>query len=309
MELIETHLKCVKAELEAVLSSSPLIIRTYTKHLAKAQGKYIRAISVLSAAIRDDESIDSDAIKFAASIELLHLATLVHDDVMDNADSRRGISTLHKEYGHKTAIICGDYLLAVALNLLNDVEDKKAYIDYSISNYMAEVALGELTQHINNGNYNIKVADYLKIVRGKTAALFEASFVAGAMSMKETAINLEPYKKFGHNVGMIFQFIDDCIDFEVDEKSAKKPTQTDFEQGVFTLPLIKSMERAGKKFLALTRLEVNNLVKEYNGVAYTRDKAMSYYKESLELIPLITVNPLKQEALNNILEASMGYLL
>ena len=302
MELIETHLKCVKAELEAVLSSSPLIIRTYTKHLAKAQGKYIRAISVLSAAIKDDESIDSDAIKFAAAIELLHLATLVHDDVMDNADSRRGISTLHKEYGHKTAIICGDYLLAVALNLLNDVESKKDYIDYNISNYMAEVALGELTQHINNGNYNISVSDYLGIIRGKTAALFEASFVAGSMSMKEEAIDLEPYKKLGHNIGMIFQFIDDCIDFE-------KPTQTDFEQGVFTLPLIKAMERAGKKFTALTRLEVNNLVREYNGVAYTREKAMAYYNESIELIPLITLNPLKQEALNNILKASMGYLL
>lgn len=307
MNVIENNLKYVKAEVEEVLSTSPLVIRTYTKHLLKGQGKYIRAISVLSCALNDDNEIHPDAIRFAAAIEILHLATLVHDDVMDGADTRRGITTLHKEYGHKTAIICGDYLLAVALNLVNKTQEKETYINYDLSNYMLEIALGELTQHLNNGNYNIKVAEYLEIIRGKTAALFEASFVAGLLSTNDDT-DLEAFKTLGHNIGMIFQLVDDCIDFEISDNKAKKPTQSDFEQGVITLPLISALEKAGRQLKQLTRLEVNALVSEFKGVEITKAKALEYYEESLGLIESLNLNQDKEIALKSLFKLAMGYL-
>ena len=307
MNVIEINLKYVKAEVEEVLSTSPLVIRTYTKHLLKGQGKYIRAISVLSCALNDDNEIHPDAIRFAAAIEILHLATLVHDDVMDGADTRRGITTLHKEYGHKTAIICGDYLLAVALNLVNKTQEKETYINYDLSNYMLEIALGELTQHLNNGNYNIKVAEYLEIIRGKTAALFEASFVAGLLSTNDDT-DLEAFKTLGHNIGMIFQLVDDCIDFEISDNKAKKPTQSDFEQGVITLPLISALEKAGRQLKQLTRLEVNALVSEFKGVETTKAKALEYYEESLGLIESLNLNQDKEIALKSLFKLAMGYL-
>lgn len=307
IDVINNNLNNVKAEVEEVLSTSPLIIRSYTKHLLKGQGKYIRAISVLTSAMDDNHEIHPDAIHFAAAIEILHLATLVHDDVMDGADYRRGISTLHKEYGHKTAIICGDYLLAVALNLVNKTQQKHEYLDYDLSNYMLEIALGELTQHLNNGNYNIKVTEYLEIIRGKTAALFEASFVAGILSTGDASA-LESYKLLGHNLGMIFQLVDDCIDFEVSDEDAKKPTQSDFEQGVITLPLISALEKAGRQFKQLTRLEVNALVKEYGGLEMTKEKAQSYYDQAQTILNDMNLDAIKKNVLQNLFDLAMGYL-
>ena len=307
MEIINNNLEFVKEEVDKVLSTSPLVIRSYTKHLLKAQGKYIRALSVLICAMDEKGEIHPDAIQFAAAIEILHLATLVHDDVMDNADTRRGITTLHKEYGHKTAIICGDYLLALSVSLINDVKQKRSYIEYDLPNYMVEVALGELTQHINNGNYNITVKEYLEIIRGKTAALFEASFVAGYISTQNSD-ELEKYKLMGHNIGMIFQLVDDCIDFEVSTDAAKKPTQSDFEQGVFTLPLILSLAKVGEKITALTRLEVNALVREHNGVEETKVKAREYYAASEAIIDTLETTNAKKDSLKSLLDLSMGYL-
>lgn len=305
--LIDKNLGYVKAEVETILSTSPSIIRTYTKHLLKGQGKYIRAISVLTTAMDEDKEIHSDAIQFAAAIEILHLATLVHDDVMDGADSRRGIPTLHKEYGHKTAIICGDYLLAVAVNMLNETKKKEQYMSYDLSNYMVEIALGELSQHLNNGNYNIKVSEYLEIIRGKTAALFEASFVAGLLTI-ETPQDLDVFKTLGHNIGMIFQLVDDCLDFESSDKRAKKPTQSDFEQGVFTLPLIVALEKTGRKLSQLSRLQVNDLVREYHGLETTKELAQDYYRQSMTLLESIQLDPEKYEAMKHLFDLALGYL-
>lgn len=305
-DLIKQNLEYVKAEVEAVLSTSPSIIRAYTKHLLQGQGKYIRAISVLTCA-QNEGHIHPDAIKFAAAIEILHLATLVHDDVMDGAQVRRGIPTLHTKYGHKTAIICGDYLLAVAVNIVNETQQKRDYIDYELSNYMAEIALGELKQHINNGNYNIKVSEYLEIIKGKTAALFEASFAAGYVTTLQKD-QLDSYKQLGDRIGMIFQLVDDCIDFELCGQTALKPTQTDFEQGVFTLPLILSIQKAGRQITQLTRLEVNALVKEYKGLEKTKAMAMEYYDESMLIIDSMSLDEVKKEALIDLFNISLGYL-
>ena len=155
IELIsyEFAFELVKEEVDRALSTAPFIIRGYTKHLAASMGKYIRAKSLLICAQNKDGLIHPNAIKFATSIEILHLATLVHDDVIDNANIRRGDVTLQNKYGKKTAVICGDYLLCIALNLATSIPNKQDYLDLNIPDYMSKVCLGELNQQINILNH------------------------------------------------------------------------------------------------------------------------------------------------------------
>jgi len=295
-----------KMEVDKALSKSPLIIREYTKHLMASHGKFIRAVSVIICAEDKDGWVHPNATKIAAAIELLHLATLVHDDVIDNADLRRGDTTLQKKYGKRTAVICGDYLLSVSLLLAAQVSNKEDYLNLNMPDYVSKVCLGELNQHINNSNLDLSLYQYLKIISGKTAALFEASFYAGAIFSKEASDIAKRYKLLGYYVGMIFQLIDDCIDFEDTIEKANKPVQSDYEQGVITLPLIHALENLSDfKTKAhkgkVTRSEINNAVSRTGGLDFTRILVRKYYNKSMKIINEINVSESKKEKLKAVL--------
>jgi heptaprenyl diphosphate synthase len=200
-------LQLVKQEVDQALSKAPLIIREFTKHLMASRGKFIRAVSVISCAEDEQGLVPMNAVKIAAAIEILHLATLVHDDIIDNAELRRGDITLQKKYGKRTAVICGDYLLCIALRMAASIENKKDYLELSLPDYVGRVCLGELNQHINNGNINLSIYQYLKIISGKTAALFEASFFAGAIFAGVSEKETKSYRQLGYYIGMIFQLL------------------------------------------------------------------------------------------------------
>lgn len=299
----------VKDEVDRALSTSPLIIRGFTKHLTKSHGKFIRAVSLIVCAQDYEGYIHPNAIKFAASIELLHLATLVHDDIIDDADLRRGESTLQKKFGKKTAVICGDYLLAVALQLATSVSNREDYLKLNMTEYISKVCIGELNQHLNNHNLDLSVSRYLKIISGKTAALFEASFFAGAILCENDKIIINKYKKLGRYIGMLFQLTDDCMDFEETKDTAKKPVQSDYEQGVITLPLIYALkedsnlkEKANAN--SVTRDDINSSVLKTGGLKFTHLMAKQYYNKSLKLISELNVSKEKEEKLKLILDKS-----
>jgi heptaprenyl diphosphate synthase len=300
----------MKREVNGVLSTSPFIIRKYTKHLSKTTGKYIRAISLLVCAQNREGLIQENAVKLAAAVEILHLATLVHDDVIDNADIRRGEVSLQKKYGKRTAVICGDYLMCSALNLAGSISREQDYSEYAeleLPDYMSRICLGELNQHINNGNLDLSVYQYLKIIYGKTAALFEASFYGGAILSEKEPSTQKKYARLGRFVGMIFQLTDDCMDFETTESVAKKPVQSDYEQNVITLPLIyafrnKNDFKEKAKTTGITREEINDTVRITGGLNYARTVAKKYYKKSLTIINELDINEDKREKLTTILE-------
>lgn len=306
----ESAFEQVKNEVDRMLSSSPLIIRQYTKHLGLSMGKFIRAASVITCAMDRDGMIGDRAVKMAAAIEIVHLATLVHDDVIDNADLRRGEQTLQKKYGKKAAVICGDYLVCMAMKLAaaaSEQSEVDEYMKLEIPDYMGRVCLGELNQHINNGNIDLTMRQYLKIISGKTAALFEASFFTGAALVEKDPKILKKYAKLGHNIGMIFQLTDDCMDFEETEESAKKPVQSDYEQNVITLPLIyafKNIPELKKKARnsSLTRVEINEAVKETGGLSYARLVAQKYYMRAQDLITELKPGEEKDRELRFILD-------
>lgn len=303
----------VKEELNRALSSSPIIIRKYTEHLKASSGKFIRAISLLICAENQEGMVHPNAIKFAAAIELLHLATLVHDDVIDNADIRRGNLTLQKKYGKRTAVICGDYLFSYALKLASSVSDKEDYLKLNMPDYMGRVCLGELNQHLNNGFLDLSVYQYLKIISGKTAALFEASFYAGAVLSGEDNKSLTRYMRMGKYIGMIFQMMDDCLDFEKTENIAKKPVQSDFEQGVITLPLIYAFKnmmglKDKAKDNSLARDEINEAVAKTGGLIYTKMLSNKYYNKSLKIIDELNITSDKRTKLKYVLDKACGVI-
>ncbi|KAB1436081.1 polyprenyl synthetase family protein [Candidatus Galacturonibacter soehngenii] len=296
----EEAISLVKQEVERALVKSPHLIRDYLKHLASSQGKYIRAVSVIVAALDDEGKVHPDAIKAAGAIEIIHLASLVHDDIIDNADLRRGKLTLQKKYGKRTAVICGDYLLSLALKMVSETSDKKRYSQLDLPDYISRLCLGELEQHINNYNLNLSIYQYLKIISGKTAALFEASFFAGAMVLNVSEEQLRKYRQIGYYIGMIFQLSDDCIDFDTTKEVANKPVQSDYEQGVITLPLIhafKNLNHFKKKAVdeQVTREEINQAVMKTGGLDFTQGLIKKYYNKSIKRLDELMITDDKKE--------------
>jgi heptaprenyl diphosphate synthase len=197
--------------------------------------------------------------------------------------------------------------LAASASDKTESEEYKDYMEMNIPDYMSKVCLGELNQHINNGNIDLTVLQYLRIIKGKTAALFEASFFTGAALAEKERRIIDKYAKLGHNIGMIFQLTDDCMDFEETEAAAKKPVQSDYEQNVITLPLIRAFERLPElkkkaKSNKLSRKEINAAVREAGGLEYTRQIARKYYDRSLELIRELDLAAEKENRLRAILD-------
>lgn len=286
---------------EEILVKAPVVVRTYTSHLAKARGKCIRTYALLACAMDENDRIKEDAVTFAAAIEILHLATLVHDDIMDDASLRRGIETIHKKYGKKTAVICGDYLLAAALKEMLRVEEKQTYENYYLPDYVGRICMGEMRQNLNNGNLNLSMYRYLSIINGKTAALFEASFYGGAVLCESAKERLHLYRKLGQYIGIIFQLTDDCIDFEEMEERAGKNVQSDYEQGVITLPLIYTLKeredfRCKAEQNLLTRKEINRIVRETGGLDFTKEISGRYYKKAEKILGCLKMGQAISEA-------------
>lgn len=302
-------LSLVKKEASRTLLSSPGVVRKYTEYLAGSQGKYIRAESLIACSMDRNGMISQSAVKLAAAIEILHLATLVHDDVIDDADIRRGIPTLQKMHGKRTAVICGDYLLGTALRMAASIPDKRKYMELELPDYVMKVCSGELYQQINIGNYDLSVYQYLKIIYGKTAALFEASFHAGAILSDCNRSEIKLYRKMGRSLGIMFQLIDDCMDFEATESIAGKPVQSDFERKVITLPIIEAFRRnvelvSKAKKGVLTRDEISRFAFEGGGLRYTRMIAQKYYNKYMKILKELDITDDKHNYLKRILNSA-----
>jgi len=296
----------VKNEVQRSLTKSPLLIREYLSHLAFSQGKFIRTASLITCAEDNEGNIHPNAIKVAAAIELIHLSSLVHDDVIDNAELRRGKVTLQKKYGQRTAVICGDYLLSIALKMISNLSNKDDYMDMEITNDLGRLCMGELNQHINNNNFNLSMYQYLKIISGKTASLFELSFFAGAVILRCDEKVAKQYRQIGYYIGMIFQLSDDCIDFDSTVKEANKPVQSDFEQGVITLPLIHAFHvdhdfKDKVSNYGVNRQEINEVVSNTEGIKFTKIVIKKYYNKAMKRLNEIEMNESKKNQLMSIL--------
>ncbi|WP_105129678.1 polyprenyl synthetase family protein [Streptococcus suis] len=212
----------------------------------EAPGKYLRAGLCLLFAQMTEGKISRSKLYFAAHLEVLHLATLIHDDVIDGADKRRGVTSAHQQFSNRIAIYTGDYLLAYSSRLfgkgLRLLEVSCDDLDLGNDKLMETILRGELSQLINQFDANMTMKTYLKQIQGKTAFLFGlacqlGSFVPG-QSKKESQLAF----RAGQALGMAFQIRDDLIDYQLEVEESGKPRLQDIQNGIYTAPLLFAMQ-------------------------------------------------------------------
>ena len=284
---IEDELKRVEEQFETHLITETPLIHKVAKYVISSGGKRIRPILlIVSAKICGYKGVNH--ISLAAVIEFIHTATLLHDDVVDNAPLRRGKSSANMVFGNEASVLVGDYLFAKSfkiLSALNNSEIIKAYSD--ATTLMAE---GEVKELVKTADVKTTEEDYLDIIIKKTAVLFACASQAGAIIAGKENDCIKNLYDYGLNIGIAFQLMDDALDYISDEEFGKF-IGNDLKEGKLTLPLIHAMERADKKekdiiskIIYKKKLTpkdlktVLGLVKNYGSIDYTLSKA----KEAVE---------------------------
>ena len=272
----------------SMLSSVP-IVNLIAKYLVRTKGKQVRPMLVLLAASACGEITDG-TYRAATLVELLHTATLVHDDVIDEADTRRGFASIRALWRNKAGVLMGDYLLAKGLLLT--VETDEYHFLQITSTAVRRMSEGELYQLQKARQLNIDEAVYFKIIADKTASLFATCTELGAASVTDKGTNIaerEMLRSYGEAVGIAFQIRDDIFDYEESSGIIGKPVGIDLKEKKLTLPLIHSLSnlepkeerrirsliKTGKASDSERRLIIN-LVKATGGLDYARAKAEEY---------------------------------
>jgi heptaprenyl diphosphate synthase len=211
------------------------------EHIVRAGGKRLRpALVLLSSALGTAER--DHVFNLAMGIEFIHTATLVHDDLIDNARTRRGITTIHETAGVNPAIIIGDYYFAKGANLLASIGEPS--IDLAISSTVMTICMGELLQLTSHGEYDQSLDEYYRKIARKTAALVETCCYCGAVVAHLDGTRTEALRRYGHLIGMAFQIADDLLDYTATAAELGKPVGADLRQGTVTLPLMLALQDA-----------------------------------------------------------------
>lgn len=274
--------------LKALKTKSPSM-SNIIKHLMHSQGKYVRAGIVILSAQNGDYNSDR-IVKLAAAIEMVHLATLVHDDIIDDSDTRRGFKSVQSQYGKDTAVYTGDFIFAKAYGLVAGKYDSQ--ID-RFADSIEKICLGEVIQNENKYNKEMNIRKYLRIISGKTAALFGLSMMLGSSESGLGEKESMSMAWSGYFAGMAFQIIDDCLDYSIDTEKLGKNAKIDLLNGLYTLPLLYALQNDKKneikdilesKVKEPDMLEISQLVHKLKGLDKSRILADKYSQKALLLL-------------------------
>ncbi len=242
---IQPELNEVENCLQALASSSNPFLQEIKQFLLEKKGKRIRpAILVLAAKLFGYQG--QDHILMAALVECIHTASLIHDDIVDNSQIRRGRSTIHSRWGPNLSVLLGDHLYIQTINLL--LESGHNDIVRLLSRTATQMIEGEINEFLMSDNFNLAEEEYFDIIRKKTAYLFASSCQIGGLLAAADERLLTFLHEYGCNLGMAFQIIDDLLDYQGDEAILGKPTFSDLSEGRITLPLIHSLSGDGHPF-------------------------------------------------------------
>lgn len=290
---ISAELEDFKKHFDSCLSSSNLLLNSVIAHIRQKNGKMMRPILVLLAAKLYNE-ICPATLHAAVALELLHTASLVHDDVVDESTERRGQLSVNAIFNNKVAVLTGDYLLATALVEVGMTRNY-AIIDV-VSNLGQDLAEGELLQLSNVSNPEYSEDIYFDVIRKKTAVLFAACMKAGALSVGASDEKAEYARLFGEYIGLCFQIKDDIFDY-FESKEIGKPTGNDMLEGKLTLPalyVLNTTTDAWAQEMALrvkagtaTVDEITRLIefiKQNGGIEYAVKVMYEYKERALDLL-------------------------
>ncbi len=295
------------------LKSKVLLLELITRYLHKQKGKKIRPLLVMLSS-KMCGGITERSYRGASLVELLHTATLVHDDVVDNSETRRGFPSINAVWKNKIAVLMGDYLLARGLMLAVDGND----FDFLrvITNTVKRMSEGELLQISKTRKLNIDEETYFRIISDKTASLLSTCCEIGARASTEDQEKIGAMKMFGENLGIAFQIRDDILDFIGTKKVFGKPLGGDIKEKKLTLPLIyalkQSPEDERKSILKVIRKgagkievdEVISFVMKYDGINYADTVAKDYTNRALNNLGIFEKSDVKSS-----LESLVGFVV
>jgi octaprenyl-diphosphate synthase len=289
----------------ALRSQVPLV-DLVTRYILRQKGKRVRPLLVLLSA-KVCGGITDSSYRAATLIEMLHTATLVHDDVVDDADTRRGLASINAVWKNKVAVLMGDYLLSRGLLLALKHQDY--YFLNATSNAVKRMSEGELLQIQKSRRLNLDEPTYLKIISDKTASLFSACTDVGAASATDDTVLQQHMREFGEDIGLAFQIRDDLLDYLGRKNILGKPTGEDIKEKKLTLPLIYALSVADKKIAKhALRLVKNgakkkeiewilNFVVEAGGVEYSLRRAEEFATSARQHLAEFPDSPAKTSLL------------
>lgn len=284
------------------MASKVALLDRITYYIIKRKGKQLRPMLVFLTA-KMLGKISESTYRGAALVELMHTATLVHDDVVDESDKRRGFFSINALWKNKIAVLVGDYLLSKVL--LVSVENEEYDLLKIVSTAVREMSEGELLQIEKARRLDIDESIYFEIIRQKTASLISSCCGVGASSVKSDDDTIAIMRKFGELLGIAFQIKDDLFDYQLSNKSGK-PSGIDIKEQKMTLPLIYALNnssKADKRFMinVVKRHnknrakveEVMKMVQKSGGIEYAEEKMQSYKQEAIDLLKNFSDSPAK----------------
>ncbi len=296
----KTDLQQMEKYLDKYLTSEVKLIPEVAHHLIDSGGKRFRPLLLLISSRLCDYNGDH-RFPMAAVMEFIHTASLLHDDVIDQATIRRGKTSANNIWGNAASVLVGDFLYSKAFKLLSEISDIALIKLMSrITNVMSE---GEVFQLMKCGDVNITEEEYLAIIEKKTAVLLSAACAAGAILGSASQEKIDVLYQFGYKIGMAFQITDDTLDYMAREQEFGKSIGKDLEEGKMTLPLIFALKSASKeeKAEAIALIAgkedhekvtpvILSLIQKYKGIDYSLQSAAKYIKDAQDLLRVFSAD-------------------
>lgn len=289
LSLISKDLQSLEVSIQELISTKVSFIKEIVNYIIRSGGKRIRPILVILASKLCGYQGDLH-ISYAAILEFIHTATLLHDDVVDNAKTRRGASSVNMVWGNEPSVLVGDFLYTKSFELM--AEDGNPEILRAISKATTALSEGEILEILRTSDIDTTADEYFEVIGNKTAALFSAACEVGAILGKTDSSKRLALKKYGYDLGVAFQLKDDILDYMSFDNVLGKQVGTDLKEGKVTLPLIYALKQttkrersALKKIIEKTTFvekdfeRVRNLILKYGGIEYT-SAVMTQYTES-----------------------------
>jgi octaprenyl-diphosphate synthase len=285
---IEAELQLFEDAFRSVLTSDVSLINDVAVHLAVHRGKRLRPIlAFLACGLHG--AAPRAALRSALAVELLHTATLVHDDVVDSSLLRRGAPTVNGLWSNRIAILVGDLLFSRALATLLDSGDVRAL--RLLSDATFRMSRGELLQEEHGRDYRLMGQNYFRVVSDKTAALISACCQLGAMAAGASEVELHTMDQLGENLGIAFQIRDDILDYVGDQETLGKPIGSDILNNKITLPLLYALRDAEPQVAQEVMSQIQSrekkrvemviaFVRQHGGLAYCEEQAQSYLRQA-----------------------------
>ncbi len=303
-ELIKEPINTIEKRFKKLIYSDNPIIQEMIDYVFAQAGKRLRPALVFISSMIWKSDYYNKIIDIALSIELIHIATLVHDDVIDRSDLRRGIETYNKKWGSSTAsVLFGDFLFSRAFMILTSLGNFK--IIENLTRTTSEICEGEIMQSLLKESYDITVERYLNIIRYKTASLIAESCRIGVIYSNFGKDMENILYQFGLNLGMAFQIYDDYLDFNAKQEVLGKPILNDLDNGYITLPIIHLLNRTdnGQRGQIINKLnnyllakeyhKVRDLLNESNSLKYTLDTANNHVSKAVSYLDKVKDYELK----------------